>query len=99
MFITYRRTGGVLALLSLVAVGLAATVLTAAVAATLLIVALPIAAAFVLARRVLPAAWRRRHVAQGASGTGETLEGTVVDSTVVHDDGRPSHGRRPPMID
>ena len=44
MFITYRRTGGIFALLTLAAVAFAATVLTIAVAATLLIVALTAAA-------------------------------------------------------
>jgi hypothetical protein len=44
MFITYRRTGGIFALLTFTAVAFAATVLTVVVAATVLIVALGIAA-------------------------------------------------------
>ena len=56
MFITYRRTGGIFALLTLAAVAFAATVLTIAVAATMLIVALGTAAAVLVARAVLPTA-------------------------------------------
>jgi hypothetical protein len=55
MFITYRRTGGIFALLTFAAVAFAATVLTVVVAATVLIVALGTAAAVLLARAVLPA--------------------------------------------
>ena len=54
MFITYRRTGGIFALLTLAAVAFAATVLTIAVAATLLIVALGTAATVSLRVRCCP---------------------------------------------
>ena len=67
MFITYRRTGGIFALLTLAAVAFAATVLTIAVAATLLIVALGTAATF-LARAVLPASWRHHSVRLATPG-------------------------------
>lgn len=72
--LTYRRTGGALAI-----VALAATTLIAAlmVAATLFVVSL-IAAAVLLARAVLPRAWRYRIVPQAASWPHETLEATVV---------------------
>ena len=56
MFITYRRTGGIFALLTFAAVAFAATVLTVVVAATVLIVALGTAAA------VLPCACRAARV-------------------------------------
>ena len=62
MFITYRRTGGIFALLTLAAVAFAATVLTIAVAAILLIVALGTVATVLLARAVLPASWRHHSV-------------------------------------
>ena len=52
MFITYRRTGGMFALLTLAAVAFAAAVLTVAAAAAILIVALAVTAAAILAREI-----------------------------------------------
>ena len=52
MVITYRRTGGLFMLLTLAAAALAATVLTVAVAGTLLIVS---AASFDLSKRLFRA--------------------------------------------
>ena len=85
MLITYRRTGGVFALLTLAAVALAATVLTIAVTATLLIVALAVtvavAVAVPLVRMVLPGTWRRHKVPPQAPWPHDTIEGTVVKRT------------------
>lgn len=58
MLITYRRTGGLLALATLSLVALATTVLAIAVAAILAVAV----AATLVGRAVLPAAWRRRTV-------------------------------------
>ncbi len=79
MLITYRRTGGVFALLTLVAIALAATVLTVAVAATVLVVALVLAAAALLARAVLPKSWRRQAVPPPSPWPHETIEATAVN--------------------
>ena len=54
MLIAYRRTGGVLALVTLAVVAVAATLFTIAVGATLLIGAAAIAAVAWLVRSVLP---------------------------------------------
>jgi hypothetical protein len=81
MLITYRRTGGLFALLTLAAVALAATVLTIAVAATLLIVAVAIAAAALVGRAVLPRSWRNRTIASATAWPHETIDATVVDTT------------------
>ena len=78
MLITYRRTGGVFALLTLVAVALAATVVTVVVATTILIAAVGVAAVAVLARAVLPASWRRHRVPPAAPWPGETIEGDIL---------------------
>jgi fatty acid desaturase len=59
MYITYRRTGGVWALLAFAAVALAAMVVGAAVAATLLVATLAIGAVALVAGAVLPASWRQ----------------------------------------
>ena len=52
MLITYRRTGGLFALLTLAGVAVAATVLTVAVTAIVLAVAVAIASVVVLRRAV-----------------------------------------------
>lgn len=80
VFIAYRRTGGVCALLTFVAVALAAMVLSAAVAATLLVAALAIGAVALVARAVLPGRVPQR--TPSTAWPHETLEGTVVDSPV-----------------
>jgi hypothetical protein len=78
MFITYRRTGGIFALLTFAAIAFAATVLTIVVAATLLIVALGTAAAVLFARAVLPASWRHHTMPRPTPRPGDTIEATVV---------------------
>ena len=83
MFLTYRRTGGVFALLTLAAVAIAATVVTVAVAAIILIVAVAAAAAVLLVRAVLPSSWRRRTAPPATSWPQETIEGTVVNPTDI----------------
>ena len=77
MLITYRRTGGLLALLTLTA-ALAATVLTIAVAATL---AVAIAAAALVGRAVLPRSWRNRTVPSATPWPHKTIDATAVDAT------------------
>jgi hypothetical protein len=78
MFISYRRSGGVLALLTFAAIALAATVLTVAVAATVLIVGLAVAAVALLVRAVLPGS-RPHTVSPAAPWPQDTIEATVVD--------------------
>ena len=81
MFITYRRTGGVFALVTFAAVALAATVLTVAVAAAMLVGALAVTAVGLLARAVLPT-WSRHHtVPPPTPWPRETIEATVVNPT------------------
>lgn len=82
MFITYRRTGGVFALLTFAAVAIAATVLGVVVAATVMVAALAIGAGALVARAVLPRRLRYRTVPPSAPWPHETLEGTVVDRPV-----------------
>jgi hypothetical protein len=94
MLITYRRTGGLCALLTLAAVAFAATVLTVAVAATLLIVAVASAGAALLGRAVLPRSWRHRTVPPVTPWPHETIEATVTKTTGSSDERGPSfHGR------
>jgi hypothetical protein len=81
MLMTYCRTGGVFALLTLATVALAATVLTVVVAATLLIVAVSIAAAALVGRAVLPRSWRNRTVPSASPWPHQTIDATVVDVT------------------
>ena len=78
MIITYRRSGGLLTLVTFAAVTLAATVLTVTVAASLLVVALGIAAVALLARAVLPSSWRHATVPQLSHWPHETIEATLV---------------------
>ena len=86
MFITYRRTGGLFALVTFAAVALAATVLTVAVAAAMLVGALAVAAVGLLARAVLPT-WSRHHtVPPTTSWPRETIEATVVNRTTGSSD-------------
>jgi len=78
MFITYRRTGGVWALLAFAAAALAVIVVGAAVAATLLVAVLAIGAVALVARAVLPASWRQPAVRPPARWPLETIEATAV---------------------
>lgn len=80
MLITYRRTGGLFALLTLVAVVLAATVVTVALAATLFIVGAAVAAAALLVRAVLPRSWRTRRSAPATPWPHETIDATAVNA-------------------
>ncbi len=87
MFITYRRTGGVFALLTFAAVALAATVLTVAVAATVLLVALAVAAVALVARAVRPTSPQHHTtVPPAAPWPQETIETTVVNRTASSDE-------------
>ena len=81
MIITYRRAGGLFMLLTLAAAALAVTVLTVAVAGTLLIVAATIAAVSVFGRAVLPRWWRHRTVPPMTRWPRETIDATVVNAT------------------
>ena len=81
MLITYRRTGGLLMLLTLAVVAVAATVITVAVAGTLLIVTASVAAVALLARAVLPRRWRHRTVPMAMRSSQETIDATVVNAT------------------
>jgi hypothetical protein len=87
MFISYRRTGGVLALLTFAAVALAATVFTAVVGATVLVVALVVAAITSVARAVLPARPGHHTVRPPTAWPDETFEATVVDTTALSEGG------------
>lgn len=80
LFITYRRTGGLLALLTVAAVAFAATVLAVAAAATLLIVAVAGSAIAVLVRAVLPRARRHQTVPPATRWPQETIA-TLVNPT------------------
>ena len=83
MFIAYRRTGGIFALIAIAAVALVATVLTVAGAAVVLIGALVVGAAVILVRAVLPTWGRRRTVPSPTYWPGETIDASVVESTVL----------------
>jgi hypothetical protein len=85
MLITYRRTGGLFALLTLAAVAAAATVLTVAVAAIVLTVAFAIASAALLGRAVLPRSWRNCTVPTAALWPHETIDTTAVTAIVSSD--------------
>ena len=80
MLITYRRTGGLGALLALGGLAIAAGVLTAVVAAAVLLVGLAGAAAVLLVRAVLPRSWRRRKAPPATEWPHATIEGAVVNS-------------------
>lgn len=79
MFIAYRRTGGIFALLTIAAVALIATVLTVAVAVVALVGVLVVGAAVILVRAVLPRSRRRRTVPPPTFWPGETIEASVVE--------------------
>jgi hypothetical protein len=79
MLITYRRTGGMFALLTLAAVAFAATVLTVAAAAVILIVALTVTAVAFVGRAVLPTSWRYHAVPPATPWPQETIETTAVN--------------------
>ena len=83
MFITYRRAGGVFALLTFAAVALAATVLAVAVAAVVLIVA----AAALVWRAVRPTSSGHHSVSPATPWPQETIETTVVNPTGSSGDG------------
>lgn len=79
MLITYRRTGGVLALLAVVAVAVAGLLLAATAVAALAVVAVALAGIALVARMLAWTPWRRRAAAPTVI-TGDTIEGTVVSS-------------------
>jgi hypothetical protein len=72
MLITYRRTGRLLAVLTLAPVALAATVLAIAVAAIFTVVF----AAALVGRAVLPSAWRHRPVPSTSPWPHRTIDAT-----------------------
>ncbi len=79
MLITYRRTGGLFALLTFAAAAVAATMLAVAVAAALLMVAAAIGSAVLLGRVLLPTSWRnRRTVPTAAPWPHETIDTIAV---------------------
>jgi hypothetical protein len=82
MFIIYRRTGGVLALITLGAVVLAVTLLTAAVVATLALVAIAIGALVLVARAVLPTSWWPQAVTPPTAWPRETIEASLATPMV-----------------
>jgi uncharacterized membrane protein YdfJ with MMPL/SSD domain len=78
MLITYRRSGGLVAVLTFTVVALAATVVTVTVAATVLIVALAVAASAVLTRAALRLFGRHRVVQPAAGWSRDTIDTTAV---------------------
>jgi hypothetical protein len=92
MLISYRRTSGIFPLLTLAAVGLVAMIVTAAVAATLLVLAGVLAVAS-LARQVVRGRSRPNRPRQPAtSWPHETIDATVIPPP-------PSPARGLPAID
>src|SRR5688572_9493699 len=87
MSITYRRTGGVFALLTFAAVALAATVLSIAAAATLLVAALAIGTVTLVARVVLPRWPWQSSVRPVTPWPQETIETTAVNPARFSDQG------------
>jgi len=87
MLITYRRTGGMFALLTLAAVAFAATVLTVAAATVILIVALTVTAVAFVGRAVLPRSWRYHAVRRATPWPQETIETTAVNPAGASDEG------------
>ena len=79
MFIAYRRTGGVLALLAVAAVAVVGTVLTVVVGATVLVGVLAVAAVALVARAVLPASVWPSRVGPVTPWPQETIETTAVN--------------------
>jgi hypothetical protein len=78
MLITYRRTGGLFALLTLAGVAVAVTVLTVAVAAIVLAVGVAITSVVVLGCAVVPRSWRGRPVLPKTPWPRETIDTTAV---------------------
>jgi hypothetical protein len=79
MYITYRRKGGVFALLTFAAVALAATLLSIAAAATLLVAALALGTVAFVARVVLPRWSWQSSVRPVTAWPQETIETTAVN--------------------
>jgi hypothetical protein len=77
MLITYRRTGGVFALLTVATVVLAATVTIAVTVA----VAIAIAAAALVVRTVVPPSWRTRSSSSETPWPNKTIDAPVVVAT------------------
>ena len=84
--ITYRRTGGVFALITLGAIAFAVTTLVAAVTAAMLILAVTIGAVALLARTLWPRAWGRRPVPLSTAWPGQTIDAEVVHTIRSPDD-------------
>jgi hypothetical protein len=94
MLLTFRRTGGLFALITLAAVAVATAVLTVAVAVTVVIVVLTTAAAVLVARAVLPRSWWRRIVPPATPWPHETIDATVVNPTESSEEGHDLGVRR-----
>ena len=83
MLITYRRRGGILALVTVAAVAavaLVATFVAVAMAATLLVVVLGLGAIALAVRALVPGSWRHRRQ-EGPPATSwpqKTIDATVV---------------------
>ena len=90
MFIAYRRTRGIFALIAIAAAAIVATVLTVAVAAVVLIAAVVTGAAVILVRTLLPTSKRRRTAPRSASWPGQTIEGSVVERPESSEEVRPT---------
>ena len=85
MFISCRRTGGVLAFLTFAAVALAAVVFAVVVGAIVLVVALAVAAVASVARAVLPARPGRHSGRPPTPWPHETFDATVVHPAMLSD--------------
>ncbi len=85
MLLTYRRTGGVCALLTLSAVALAGAALAVIIGATVLVIALAVAAVALVARVLLPAWSWRRAVPPATPWPHETFDTAVVNRTTASD--------------
>ena len=83
MFITYRRTVGVFALLKFAVVALAATAVAVVIGTIVLAVALAVATVARLARLVRPAWWWQHKVPAAPSWPHETFDATVVNPTAL----------------
>ena len=88
MFITYRRTGGVFAIVIFAVVALATAVLTVVTAATVLLLALALGAAALVARAILPASLRKRTVSDATPWPQKTIETTLATPAASSDEGR-----------
>jgi hypothetical protein len=89
MFISYRRTGGVFALLMFAAVALAATVLTVVVGTTVLVVVVACAAVALVVRAVLPARYKHRAVPPTTPWPEKTFDTVAVKPTASADEDDP----------